>query len=93
MRQKAVVVAVVDHLDDDGFRDPVGLHVFQQGLRRGVARGDIGPLRERKFGVVFPGVDVGIDNAIVGGRERGHGERGPDKGAARDVRHKSAPGR
>ena len=40
--------------------------------------GDILPLRERKFGIMFPHVNVGIDDAIVGGCERGRSERCSD---------------
>ena len=56
----------MNHLDDDGFRDAVGLHQVEQRFRRGVARGHVGALRERELRVVLPDVDVGIDDPVVG---------------------------
>jgi len=75
VRQKTVVVPVVDHLNENGLGNPVAFHQAQQRFRRGVALGDILAGCERKFGIVFPHVNVGIKDAIVGGCECGGSER------------------
>ena len=64
-----VVVAVVDDLDDDGAGDSVGLHQREQGFGGGVAFGDVGARGEGEGGVVLPDVDVGVEDAVVGGHK------------------------
>jgi len=51
--EEAVVVAVVDHLDDDGASDPIGFHLFEERFGRGVARGTLAPGAKGKAGSCF----------------------------------------
>src|SRR5580704_9106252 len=66
--QITVVIAVMDHLDNDGPGDAVRLHESEQRLRRGVTRGRMRLLGEGKLGIVLPNVYMRIDDAVIGGR-------------------------
>jgi hypothetical protein len=57
----AVVPLVVAYLDDDGANDPVRAHQFEELFDCGIFRGRIGSGCEGEGWVVFPDVDVGID--------------------------------
>jgi hypothetical protein len=70
----AVVPLVVDDLDDDGAGDPVGAHQFEELFDCGIFGGRIGSGCERECGIVFPDVDVGVDEGLRSLSECRYGE-------------------
>ena len=56
----------MNHLNNDRFGDAVGFHQPEQRFRSGVTVGNTRAFGERKLRIVFPHVDVRIDNAIAG---------------------------
>src|SRR5580692_8277476 len=98
-RQITVVIAVMDHLDNDGPGHAVRLHETEQRLRRGVALGRTGLLGEGEFGIVLPYVHMRIDDAVIGGKFGGaHScliqesrQRSSQQSTPRQIIHKSVP--
>src|ERR1700749_5156276 len=64
-REVTIVVAVMDHLDNDSLRHPVGFHEFQQHLRRGSEIRNLGSGRERKASVVLPHMHVRVEYSVI----------------------------
>jgi len=78
-----VVVAVVNHLNEHGLRDAVGLHEFEQRFGRGVARGRMGPAGEGKLRIVLTDVNVRIDDPVLFGGDGSHGNGSQEASAGR----------
>ncbi len=102
--EEAVVVAVMDHLDDDGARYAIGLHEREERFGGGVAGGHVGAGRERELGIVLPDVDVGVEDGVgrtigfcrlpslSGGWQTTSCDGLPHETAAGQVTHRWAPG-
>jgi hypothetical protein len=65
-REIAIVVAVMDHLDEYGSLNAIRFHQVQQHFRRGVALRNQRAGCKRKMRIVFPHMDVWIDDVVCG---------------------------
>jgi hypothetical protein len=57
----AIIPTVVTDLHEDGAKDVVRVHEFEELFDGGIFRGRDGSSGEGKGGVVFPYVNVGVD--------------------------------
>jgi len=57
----AIIPTVVTHMDDDGAKDLIDVHEFEELFDGGIFRRRGGSRGEGKGGVVFPYVNVGVD--------------------------------